>query len=81
MDDGADGMQDMAAGEVVGLCDFGPPGGFFLLLLCHDPGALQPQLYSGKGMDGIVNTPVTGDETARASGCWPHLRWRHAAGW
>ena len=66
--DGAYGVEDVAAWEVVGVCDFGLAGGFFCLLALHDFGALFPQFQPCRRVNGIVDAAVAGDETAKQLG-------------
>ena len=53
-------MQNVFAGQVVYFCQLCLPSGFFMSLRDHNLIALIPQLQSGRRMDGVVNTAVTG---------------------
>lgn len=68
LNDGADGMQDIVAGQIVGFCDFGLPSRFLMALAFHELGTIQPELDARKGMDTVVDAGV-----AR------HIAARHAA--
>ena len=65
---GANGMQDIVAGQIVSLGDFGLSGGLLMALVLHELGAVQAELDASKGMDAVVNAGV-----AR------HIAARHAA--
>ena len=60
--------QDMVARQIVGLGNFGLPGGLFMALKFHELGAIQAELDARKGMDAVVDAGV-----AR------HIAARHAA--
>ena len=64
MDDRANRVQHMAAGQIIAFGDFGRAGFFLVPLLAHDPGTFQPELYSCIGVDGVVDAAVTGHKTA-----------------
>lgn len=66
--DGADGVDDVLARQVVGLGDFGPPRRFQMSLLQHQPVTLLAQLHARRGMDGVVDASVQRVEAAQ------HLR-------
>lgn len=68
LNDGADGMQYIVAGQIVGFCDLGLPGWLLVTLALYEPGAIQPELNARKGMDAVVDAGV-----AR------HIAARHAA--
>ena len=70
-DDRPDRMDDIFAGQVVGLGDLGLASRFLMALLLHHLIAFLAQLYARCGMDGIVNALVQGMETAQhlAIGC------------
>ena len=65
LDDGADGMQDIVAGQIVGLGDFGLPGGLLVALALHELGAIQAKLDTRKCMDAVVDAGVARHITAR----------------
>lgn len=67
-DDGADGVDDVLARQVVRLGDFGPPRRFRMSLLQHQPVTFLAQLHARRGMDGVVDASVQRVETAQ------HLR-------
>ena len=58
-------VQNIAAGKIIGFRNFCPACGLFRALFAHDAGAFQTKLYAGGGMNGIVNTPVAGNEAAQ----------------
>ena len=58
-------MQDIAAGQVEGRRDFCPAGFLLVPLRPHQFSAGQPKLYTGEGMDGIVDAAVAGDEASQ----------------
>ena len=64
-DDRPDSMQDIAAGQVKGRGDLRPAGFLFMPLPPHQFRTGQAELNPGKGVDGIVNAPVTGDKAAQ----------------
>lgn len=68
LNDGADGMQHIIAGQIVSLGDFGLSGGFLMALVLHELGTIQAELDAGEGMDAVVDAGV-----AR------HIAARHAA--
>ena len=57
-DDGADGVDDVLARQVVGLGDFGPPRRFQMSLLQHQPVTFLAQLHARRGMDGVIDALV-----------------------
>ena len=67
-DDGADGVDDVLARQIVRLGDFGPPRRFRMSLLQHQPVTFLAQLHARRGMDGVVDASVQRVETAQ------HLR-------
>ena len=68
IDNGADGVQHIVAGQIVSLGNFGLPGRLFMTLAFHELSAVQSELYARKGMDAVVDAGV-----AR------HIAARHAA--
>ena len=68
LNDGADGVQHIVAGQIVSLGNFGLPSRLFMTLAFHELSAVQSELYARKGMDAVVDAGV-----AR------HIAARHAA--
>ena len=68
LNDGADGVQDIVTGQIVGPGDFGLPGWLLMALALHELGAVQPELDARKSMDAVIDAGV-----AR------HIAARHAA--
>ena len=68
LDNGADGVQDIVAGQIVGLGDFGLPGRLLMTLAFHELSTIKPELDARKSMDAVVDAGV-----AR------HIAARHAA--
>lgn len=67
-DNGADGVDDVLARQIVGFGDFGLPRRFQMSLLQHQPVTFLAQLHARRGMDGVVDASVQRVETAQ------HLR-------
>ena len=65
VDDWADGVQHVTAWQIISLCDFCPAGGFFSFLFCHKMGTLHAELHSRIGVNGVVNTTMTGYKAAQ----------------
>ena len=65
LDNGADGMQDIVARQIVRLGDFGLPGGLLMTLALHELRAIQPELNACEGMDAVVDAGVARHITAR----------------
>lgn len=68
LNDGAHGMQDIVAGQIVGFRDFGLSGRLLMTLVFHELGTIQPELDASESMDAVVDAGV-----AR------HIAARHAA--
>lgn len=68
LNNGADGMQDIVARQVISLGDFGLSGGLLMALALHESGTIQAKLDARKSMDAVVDAGV-----AR------HIAARHAA--
>ena len=64
-DNRADRMDDILAGQVVGLGDFGSASLFGMPLLEHQLVAFLAQLHPRSRMDGIVDALVQGMETTQ----------------
>lgn len=65
MDNGADGVQNVFAGQVISRCDFRPSRFFHVSLLFHQFCACQAKLNPGEGMDRVVDAAVIGAEAAQ----------------
>ena len=55
VDNGADGVQNVVAGQVEGRGELGLPGGFLMALLFDDLRAGKPELYPGEGVNSVRN--------------------------
>ena len=66
--DGAHGVDDVAAGQVVGRGDLGPAGGLRVALLGHEGGAVAAELDAGIGVDAVVDAVVAGAVAAGHTG-------------
>lgn len=64
LDNRADRMDNIAAGKVICRCDFRLPGLFVMALPPHQFRTGKPELYTGIGMDGIVDTAMAGIKAA-----------------
>ena len=65
LNDGADGMQDIVAGQIIGLGDLGLSGGFLMALTLHELSTIQAKLDACESMDAIVDAGVARHITAR----------------
>lgn len=54
--DGANRVDHIITGEIIGGRNLGLPGGFFKSLPLHDLSALQTELHPGIGVDAVINT-------------------------
>ena len=63
--DGADGVQHISGGQVVGFGQLGPPGGLRMALPLHQPVALVSELKARRRVDGVIDAPVAGDKAAQ----------------
>ena len=54
--DGANRVDHIITGEIIGGRNLGLPGGFFKSLPIHDLSALQTELHPGIGVDAVINT-------------------------
>ena len=66
--DGTHGVDDPAAGQVVGRGDLGPAGGLAVALAGHEGGAVAAELHAGIGVDAVVDAVVAGAVAAGHAG-------------
>ena len=62
---GADRVDDVPRGKVIGGRDLRTADRLLVALLSHDLRALQAQLHAGEGVDGVVDAEVPGDPAAQ----------------
>ena len=65
--DRPDGVNHIAARQIVGFCDLCLSGRFFMSLLFHKQTAFVPEPNARKGVDAVVDTAVTRLPAARHS--------------
>ena len=58
VDDGADGVENIARWQIVARCDLGLAGRFEMALRFHDAVTFEAQLHAGEGVDGVVDAVV-----------------------
>ena len=68
MDHGADGMKDVPGGKMIPFGQLGSPIGFRVPLEPHHSIAFVAKLETSRGMNGIINTSVTGMKATEQAG-------------
>lgn len=64
LNDWANGVQDVSAGQIVGRGDLGLPGRFLISLPVHQFIAVYPQLDTAFAVDDVINVGMKSAETA-----------------